>query len=352
MLLVLLPFSGSAWYLWTRAADQYHSEVAFSIRSEEMSSSAAGLIGALTQVNSGSASDADILFDFIRSQKIVEEIDADLDLRRIYRDAQGDFVFTLGDNPSIEALHAHWLRMVDVSYDASTSIIHIRSNAFTSEDARAVAQAILEKSSTLVNMLSEQAREDAVRFAEEELAEAETNVRKVRQDLADFRRKYNIVDPTADVAGQIGLLSALQQELAEALVDRDVLLSYAAETDQRVVQANRRITAITERLEEERSSLDLTGLPGSLPYVVGRYEELIVNLEFANTAFTQALAGLAAARAEARRQSRYLAPHIRPTLAGEALYPRRLVLLGLIGFFLAIGWMILTLVYYNIRDNR
>lgn len=352
MMVVLLPFAIGTWYLYERAVDQYHSEVAFSIRSEEMGSSTAGLLGALTQMNTGSASDADILFEYIRSQKIVEKIDDVLDLRQIWSKAPDDFVFVLGDNPSIEALHAYWLRMVEVSYDSGTGIIHVQARAFDPADAQAISREVLAESSSLVNQLSEQARDDAVGLAQEELDEAEEVVRKVRKDLADFRRKYNIVDPSADVAGQSGLLNALQQELAQALVDRDVLLSYAADTDQRVVQANRRIDAITGRIEEERSSLDLTGISGTLPEVVGRYEELVVNLEFANTAFIQALGGLAAARAEARRQSRYLAPHIQPTLAEESLYPRRLALAGLTGFFLLIGWMILTMVYYNIRDNR
>ena len=81
----------------------------------------------------------------------------------------------------------------------------------------------MAKSSALVNQLSEQSRDDAVRFARDELAEAEAHLRDVRQELADFRRDQNIVDPTADVASQSGLLNALNQELAQALVERDVL---------------------------------------------------------------------------------------------------------------------------------
>lgn len=167
---------------------------------------------------------------------------------------------------------------------------------------------MLAESSRVVNLLSEQAREDAVRFAREELEEAEAHLRDVRKRMADFRRTNRIVDPSADIAGQMGLLNALQQELAQALVERDVLLSYAAEDDQRVIQANRRISAITEQIEEERQNLGVGGVDGVLPEVVGTYEELLVDIEFANTAYTQALASLAAARAEARRQSRYLAP--------------------------------------------
>ena len=350
--LVLLPLLATAGYLWTRAADQYHSELAFSIRSEEATASAAGLLGALTQVGTGTATDADILFEYVRSQEIVAAIDARLDLRAIWNRAEGDPVFTLGRDRSIEALLAHWQRKVEVAYDSTAGIIHVEARAFRPEDAQAIASAILAESSALVNELSEQAREDAVRFARTDLAEAEERLREMRDRLAEFRRTHNIVDPSADVAGQMGLLSALNQELAQALVERDVLTSYASEEDQRVVQADRRIAAITAQIQEERTSLDLTGVSGSLPEVVGRYEELLVDLEFASTAYTQALAGLSAARAEARRQSRYLAPHIRPTAATSALYPRRALLTGLAALFLVLGWGALMLIYYNVRDNR
>jgi capsular polysaccharide transport system permease protein len=151
----------------------------------------------------------------------------------------------------------------------------------------------------------------------------------------------------------MGLLNALQAELAQALVERDVLLSFADERDQRVVQANRRIDAITARIDEERTSLGVAGTDeGALSDVIGAFEELRVDLEFANAAYTQTLAGLAAARAEARRPSRYLAAHIQPTLAESPLYPRRALLAGLLGLFLLLGWGVVMLIYYNVRDNR
>jgi capsular polysaccharide transport system permease protein len=357
LLLVLLPFTAAATYLFVRAAPQYHSEVGFSVRSEDATSASAGLLGALTQIGSGGAPDAAILYEYIRSQEIVTAVDARLDLRAIWNRPgsgwrDGDPVFTLGDDRAIEALHRQWLRMVSVSYDTAAGIIDVTVRAFAPEDAQAIAEAILAQSSALVNDLAEQAREDAVRFAREELAEAEAHLAEVRARLAAFRSEHSLVDPSADVAGQSGLLNALNAELAQALVDRDVLTSYAGDGDQRVVQADRRIAAITERIEDERATLGVTGVSGTLPELVGRYEELAVDLEFANAAYTQTLAGLAAARAEARRQSRYLAPHVRPTLATTALYPRRFLLAGLAGLFLLIGWGVLMLVYYNVRDSR
>jgi capsular polysaccharide transport system permease protein len=150
----------------------------------------------------------------------------------------------------------------------------------------------------------------------------------------------------------MGLLNALEAELAQALVDRDVMLSYAEPTDQRVVQVGRRVDAIRERIDAERASLGLEGAEGALPDVLSAYEALQVDLEFANAAYTRSLAALTAANAEARRQSRYLAPHIEPTHASTALYPRRLLLAGLTGLFLLLGWGVAMLIYYNARDNR
>ena len=52
---------------------------------------AAGILGAITQIGSGTASDISVLFDFIRSQRIVEIIDAKLDLREMFNRHPEDF---------------------------------------------------------------------------------------------------------------------------------------------------------------------------------------------------------------------------------------------------------------------
>ncbi len=331
------------------------------IRSEEPGAAAAGILGAITGIGGGgTASEPDILFEYIRSQEIVAAVGREIDLRAIYNREPDDVVFALGEDASIEDLVRHWNRMVDVTYDNHSGIIRVRATAFTPEDARTITRAILEKSTTLVNHLAEQARTDAIRFAKVDLDEAEAHLRDLRQKLASFRREHRMVDPQADVEGQMGLLTALQEELAKALVERDMLLTYAEPADQRVKQAERRIIAISDRIEDERANLGVpdaasgaaSGPGGAMPEVVGDFEALKVDLEFASQAYTQALANLTLARAEARRQSRYLAAHVEPTLAESSLYPRRAMLSGLTGLFLLLGWGVLMLVYYNVRDNR
>lgn len=351
-LCVVLPMALWAAYLYLVASDQYHSELAFSVRSEETTSAAAGLLGAITQISTGTANDADILDEFISSRAMVEEADSKLNLSEMYRKPAFDPIYTLPEGATIEDLTDFWNRIVHVSFENRAGIIDVRTVAFTPEDAQAINQVILESSTALVNRLSEQARQDAIRYARIDLDEAEANLRAQRKALADFRAKYHIVDPQADVAGELGVLSALQTELAQSLIDRDTLLSYVDNKDQRVEQATRRIDAITARIAEERTNLGVGGEDANIADVVGRYEELRTDLEFASAAYTQALTNVALSRAEGRRQSRYLAVHIRPTLAQQSLYPQRGLLILLAGGFLAMAWGIAMIFYYNVRDSR
>jgi capsular polysaccharide transport system permease protein len=112
---------------------------------------------------------------------------------------------------------------------------------------------------------------------------------------------------------------------------------------------------IRERIAEERDAFASSPETGvgrqDYPRLIAEYEGLVVDREFAEETYRAALAGLDAARAQAQRQSRYLATYIEPTLAQSAEFPRRFVLAGLVGLVLVLGWAILALVYYSVRDR-
>ncbi len=352
--MVALPLAGAVFYLWFVARDQYQSQAAFSVRTEKVGGEGGGILGALTSQfgTSGGASDGDVLFEYIRSQKMVEIIDAKLGMEKIYSQ-EGDPWFALPRGETVEDKVDYWHRMVDVSYDTSTHILTVAARAFTPADAQAVTREILTQSSNLVNALSDQARDDAIKNAAADLSDAEENLRKQRQKMAEFRRDNQMIDPQADIMGQAGVLNALQGQMAQAMVERDMLLTYADKTDQRVQQADRKIEAIRVRINEERTNLGMNGGSDVTPsQLLGRYEELKVDLEFANAAYTQALANVSIARAEARRQARYLVSHVEPTLAVESRFPQRELDALLVAMILLFGWGIAFVIFYNMRDAR
>ena len=355
LICVALPVYGIAWYMWARAADQYASYVGFSVRTEE-TSSAVELLGGITELSGGSSSDTDILFSYLTSHELVRRIDARVDLRSIWARVpmQQDPIFAYDADGTIEDLLEHWERKVTIVYDNGTGLIDLRILAFDPEDARRIAEALLEECTAMINGLSDIAREDAIKYARDELETSVERLKTARRALTDFRNRTQIVDPTIDTQNQMGLLVTLQQQLAEALIELDLLRDTTRSGDPRINQANRRVEVIEKRIDAERRKLGIGA--GSedgevFANLVGEYEGLIVDREFAEAAYTTALASFDAAQAEARKQSRYLAPHVRPTLAEKAEYPNREGILMLALAFLLFGWMILSLVYYSLRDR-
>ena len=240
-------------------------------------------------------------------------------------------------------------------YDTGTGLMELRVLAFDPNDANAIAEAVFAESSSMINELNAIAREDAIRYAREELETALERLRQARQVLTEFRNRNQIVDPTVDLQSQAGLLGSLEAELANSLIELDLLEETSRAGDPRIVQAERRVRVIEERIDAERKKLGFgsgTEDGDFLANLVGEFERLVVDREFAETAYVSALAAYDASLAEARRQSRYLAAHVLPTLAERAEYPRRELLLSMIGLFLLLGWSIMVLVYYALRDRR
>lgn len=354
-LAVLAPLALCAAYLWGWATDQYASTVAFSVRKEEYKSSL-DVLGGIPLLAGSTISDSDILDDFLRSQELVEKIDARINLRAIYsRNWPQDPVFAFNPAGSIEDLHAHLRHKIRVTYDKSTGLISLRVLAFDPQDARLVAQTVFNESSSMINELSAVARADTTFFTKEELDKAFARLRAARQELTRFRTENRIVDPEADLQGQMGVLASLQGQLAAAMIDLDMLPAGLRTDDTRVAQAQRKIDVIQDRIEEEREKFGESGAaPGGEVYgeIIAGFEGLSADLLFAEETYRAALAAHDAAQAEARRQSRYLAAHVRPTLAETSQFPQRLSLLAIAGFFLTMVWAMGALVYFSIRDRR
>lgn len=381
VIVVILPVVASAWYLWTRAHDRYVSYAGFSVRTEEVGS-AFELLGGVAELSGSSSSDTDILYKFIQSPELVAKVDAQLDLREIWSrpghdwsDPGDDPVFAynpgsvawglLGSGSgrgTIEDLTDYWSRMVNVYSDSGTGLIDLEVQAFTPEEAEAITRMIYDESSKMINRLSAIAREDATRYAREELDQSVERLKTARETLTRFRNENQIVDPEASIQSQMGLLSSLQAQLAQTLIDLDILRQTAPPNDPRIAQAERMMDVIEKRIAEERRKLGIGA--GASPEaeaeagdnvfanLVGDYERLAVDRQFAEQSYTAALTAYDSALAEAQRQSRYLAAHVNPTRPEAAVEPDRPKLLSLIALFAFLSWAIAVLAAYALRDRR
>jgi capsular polysaccharide transport system permease protein len=357
VLLVVLPLGALAFYLWNFAEDQYGSTTGFSVRSEE-GGSASDLFSGLNVLSGGATNtDSDILYEYIQSQEIVKQINNELDLRGHYSQFwPQDWLFSAWPDISLEWLVWYWQRIVRISYDQPTGLMEVRVLAFDPEYAQTLAQAIVSRSQERINALSDQARSDAMRYALLDVEEALEELKRAREALTQFRTRTRIVDPEADIQGRMGVMNNLQQSLASALIEFDLLRDTATSTDPRVTNAQRRIEVIRERIAAERQtfasdSTELGAVGEDYPSLIAEFESLSVDREFAEETYRAALTALNVARDNAARQSRYLATYIQPTRAETSEFPRRMMLTALAALFLLMFWAILALIFYSIRDR-
>ena len=266
----------------------------------------------------------DILFDYIRSQEIVEAIDGSSTCAPSTTASPDDWASRSATTPRSRSCSTHWQRMVTVTYENHAGIIEVRANAFTPEDAQAIAQAILEE--------VERAGEPALpsRRATTRCASPARSSPRPRHTCATCARSSRTSAAStasstrrADVARRRpGSSTRCRSELAKAMVERDMLLTYAdAKRPAGAAGRTAGSTAISERIEDERDALGAGGVAGALPEVVGDYEALQVDLEIASTAYTQALG-----RPDARRRGRGAAAVALPRAAHPADAGRELAL--------------------------
>ena len=352
LLCVIVPTITYSWYLWTRAADQYESDVGFGSRTEEAPSTF-DFLGALGGGTQSGSKDMDILNQFIISQELVAKIDAELDLKAMWSMAD-DPLNAFNPDGTIENLLAHWQRMVLVNYDNSTGLMNLRVFAYDPLNAQKIAKAVLRESTSIINELSKTAQHDTTRYSTDALTATEAKLADARLAVLDFQVRNNIVDPLNVVANQLSVVSTLNQQLATAQIDYDMLAGTVPASDPRQTQLSRRLEVIRNRITEEQAKVGATADSNSPGFakLMADFERLKVDQDFAQQAYLSALAAHAQALTDAQQKTRYLAAYVDPTLAEAPTAPNRpmtAAMTALIGFLI---WSVLVLTYYALRDRR
>lgn len=354
LIAVVLPFAVFASYLWGVARDQYVSSLSFSVRTENAQSALDLLGGVSSMIGSSPTNDVDILEQFVESQDLVGYMEERYNVSQAFSIGwPEDFMFAYDPEGTLEDLHKYWNRNVRISTDSGLITLSVRS--YDPELSREISLAVYEAGETLVNQLSQEARDDATRHTREDLHRAEERLKTAREEMTQFRLATRIVDPMATLQAEIGILSSLQAQMAETLVQRELRLLTARETDPRLIELNKKIEALQRQIDLEQgkfANTDASSAGKDYATLFSQYERLAAERKFAEESYRAAMVAHDVALMEAKKNSRYLAMHVKPTVAQKSLYPDRPVQLAVTGLFLLIIWAVGLLIYYSIRDRR
>ena len=351
-LIVGLPTLVAAIYYFGIASPRYVSEAKFLVRSaarEQPSSLGVALQGVGLSSN---ATDAFAVHEYIKSRDAVSDLGTKFPVLPILSAAGADPLSrypAMGQESSSEGLYKNFQRFLTVGYDTASGISTLRVEAFTPQDAKKVADSLLDGGEDLVNALNERSAARAVEDAETNLKEAEARLNGIQSRLQLFRNREGIIDPIVSATEGSALIGELLANISTLRAERAQLASQAPQSPQLPI-LDARLAAYERQIEIERSKL--AGGQNSLASKISGYEALALEREMADKALAAASLGLDAARVEARQQKLYLVRVVNPSLPDKPSLPNRwaAIFAVLISTMLiyGIGW----LVWAGLREHR
>ena len=352
MLVVALPTLLSIAYFGFIASDIFVSESRFVMRSPQKP--AVTGLGAMLQSAGFTRAQDDTytVHDYMLSRDALGELERAFSLRESFATENVDRLNRFGGldgDTSFEALHKYYGRRVTVEPDALSSISTLSVSAFTAEDSYRINERLLQLSEELVNQLNERGRQDLIRFAIAEVANAEAKARAATLAVSAFRSDKAVFDPDRQSALQLQLVSKLQDELISTKLHIAQVRSLTPDNPLLPTLKNR-LNSLQASIASETAKV--AGGEKSLSSQSADYERLALENAFAEKQLAAALASLEQARNEALRKQLYLERIVQPSKPDAAVEPRRLrgVLATLV--LSLVAWGILTMLVAGIREHR
>ncbi len=352
---VLVPTLLAALYYGVLASDIYVSESRFIVRSPQKQQT--GGLGALLQGTgfSGFARAQDDVYtvhDYMLSRDALGLLDEKLDLRSAFSDDRIDRLNrfpALDFDDSFEALHRYYQKRVVVNLDTLSSISTLTVTTFSADKARQMNELLLEAAEQLVNKLNERGRQDLIRFAAAEVAEAERKAKEAALALAVFRNQQAVVDPERQTTIHLQQISKLQDEL---ILTKTQLAQLQAFTPDNPQLPALQVKARTLQAEINAEIAKVSGGRSSLTNKAAEFQRLALEREFADRQLAAALVSLEQARNEAQRKQLYLERIVQPNLPDVATEPRRLrSFLAVVALGLVL-WGILSMLIAGVREHQ
>ena len=353
---VVLPVALASIYYAFIASNQYVAEFRFSVTDTSTPAlpASAGIMSMLGGGGSSASSQNYIVTDFITSRQAIEELQRRIHVVNLYSKPSIDWWSRFPKEEPIEEFVNYWQRMVTARYDMITGIADAQIRAFSPADAQLVASTLVTLAEELINNIDKRSQEDAVRFAEQEVEKQKVHLQQARERLTAYRNKFGIIDPTTSVAASnSALIQALRGNLAQLETQLATLQSQnLAPNAPAVVVLKSQVKSTREQLARTEADVGTRSDNGSpLSTVVGDYEQLNLEVQFAQNMLTGAMQALTQARVNAGAQHLYITPYVRPHLPQSSVYPRRFLSVVMIALVAFSFWVAGLMIVRSIRER-
>ncbi|MCL2029397.1 MAG: capsule biosynthesis protein [Deltaproteobacteria bacterium] len=327
LLLALVPTFLVFIYTALLASPIYISTAQFAIRNLEAGGGAAPGMDFIQQLIGGgeksAIGDSYLITQYAVSWDIFSKIDAQLGLKGHFQDTSRDMISRLSSGATQNDVLDYWAWVVKLNFDRDTGLISCKVKAYTPEMARRINQLIIEYSEVLINEMNRRGYQDSLAMAQAEVEKAEERLSRAHAAMRRMREKTTQISAQAATETLQTIIVNLEVEAAKTAAELKELRSYMRDDSPAVEALKRRLDAISGQLASERGKV--SGFNGDSPEhlsaMVGEFQDLQLEEEFARQQYTAALTALEGVRIKGETKNRYLVAFEPPLLPDESLYP-------------------------------
>jgi len=292
--------------------------------------------------------------EFMKSQKAAEQIQEKINVRKLFSRPDIDWFGRFDESKPMEAFVSYWDRKVTAQYDQLKGIATARVRAYRPEDAYLIATTLLSMSEELVNSIAARPQQNAITAAERDLKKAEDRLAALGLRLAQYRNTEKVIDPTSNVVtSNAQLAQVLRGQVAQIQTDLSALKQQHLDANAPVSRVlHSRLKATQEQLASVEAEV-ANQRDGAHPLskVMGEYERLDLERQFAQETAKNAMKTLDDARSRAVFQQMYVTAFVTPALPQSSTYPQRLSSVAIVAFVCLLCWTAGLLFVRAVREH-
>lgn len=353
---VVLPAILSAYYFAAVASDQYETETRMVVRTIglQMQPGSDRDEGRVTMLGGAAVvQDAHIVVNYLKSVDIVEDLQAQLDLRSLFSDPEIDMLSRLEENASSEELFQYWLRQSSAYVDGPSGIIEFKVRAFTPDDAVLISEAAVERVAQVIETLSEQAKQDLLVRSKEELDKALDAYVKSLDALRKLQNSAGILDPLTEAGVSTELITTLFMEKLQAEAELATLQASGVTNSPVVSQLRNQAASLEGQIEEQRKKMaGVQQNAGELSAFFAEMNALETDRLLAESLYQSASRSYDLAKSTTQRQSTFVSVFAEPITPNVPTYPKRFPYWAIFVTYSLAIWATFVLIWAAIDDHR
>jgi len=353
LFVVVIPTMISIIYFGFIASKVYISESTLVIRTPEKAS-VSGLGQILQGVGLGtSQNDAYTVEDYILSRDAMQVLNNKLNLKKKFESKNIDPFNRFGGliywKNNLEEFYKLYEKMVTVKLDPQSTILTLKTRAYTAEDAYAMNTSLLAQSEDLVNRLNDRAQKDMIEIAQQTMDKAEKKSKRASIALAQFRNQFGVINPEQQSAIPLQQIAKLQDQLI-ATQAQILQIETLSKDNPQLPSLRQRAQLLRDEVSKETARVAGLG-DKSLASKAVEYQRLSLDSQFADRELVGAMASIEQARTQAQRQHIYVERISQPNLPDASTEPKRLQNILATLLLSLMVWGILSILSAGVREH-